>query len=405
VYLPTAILITINPILTNFLTGIARQLNDFENYETTEAFDRAMTQKLFILNFISSYLGIFLTAFVYVPFGSVVVPYLDIFSLTARPFASKKGQLTAPKFGFAINPSRLRNQVFYFTVTAQVINLVTEVIVPYVKRKAGRKVEEIKADRAAKAGGSVPAASVNDAPEESAFLERVRAEANLDTYDVTVDLREMVVQFGYMALFAVVWPLVPVSFIINNWIELRSDAVKICVEMQRPTPFRADGIGPWLDSLGFLTWLGSITTAALVHLFSNDGVGPDGKPYDIKGWALLLTIFFSEHIYLVVQMVVRYAISKIDSPGMARERAEKYMVRKRYLEEHFGASALELPPGATGEKITRQSLEDEARESTLRATTASDRFWERQRGWQESVKVGAGLIDRMAAPDEAKKSR
>lgn len=54
-------------------------------------------------------------------------------------------------------------------------------------------------------------------------------------------------QFGYLTLFSPVWPLASVSFLINNWIELRSDAVKICVEMKRPVPHRADSIGPWLE--------------------------------------------------------------------------------------------------------------------------------------------------------------
>ena len=381
---------------------MATKLNDFENYETTDGYEAGMTSKIFILNFIVSYLPIFLTAFVYVPFGSLIVPYLDVFSLTARPFAEKDSQLDTPKAGFEINSARLRKQVIYFTMTAQIVNFALEVVVPYLKRRGFKKYQSMKAERAASKGGVAPSAGFNDAPEEVEFLKRVRNEAELDVYDVTTDLREMVVQFGYLSLFSVVWPLTPVSFIVNNWIELRSDAVKICVEMQRPSPLRADSIGPWLDSLSFLTWLGSVTTAALVYLFSNDGLGPDGTPATIKGWTLLLTIFFSEHLYLLVRLGVRLAISKIDSPGMEKERGERFMVRKRYLQEQFGEDALELPPSGMAEKITRQSLEEDARASSLKSSSASDRFWARQRGWEETTKVGAGLIDRMS-PGEGKK--
>src|SRR6195952_3623886 len=105
---------------------------------------------------------------------------------------------------------------------------------------------------------------------------------------------------GYLSLFSVVWPLTAVSFFINNWIELRGDALKIALETQRPVPWRADSIGPWLDALGFLSWLGSLSTAALIYLFSGDGFGPDGTPNKITGWGLLLTMFFSEHIYLAL---------------------------------------------------------------------------------------------------------
>lgn len=402
-FLPTGLLTTLVPTLTALLTGVATRLNDFENWETTENYEAAMTQKLFVLNFITSYLPIFLTAFVYVPFGSWIVPYLDIFSLTARPFAENEKQLKVPAMAaFEINPARLRKQVIYFTVTAQIVNFAMETIVPIIKRRSFSKYQEIKTERAAKKGGAAPGASVNDSPEEADFLARVRSEAELDNYDVADDLREMVVQYGYLTLFSVVWPLAPVSFIVNNWVELRSDAVKICVEMQRPTPQRADTIGPWLDSLGFLTWLGSISTAALVYLFSNDGLGPDGTPATIKGWVLLLVIFFSEHFYLLVRLAVRLAVSKIDSPGMQKERAERFMVRKRYLQESFGDDALEIPPSDSGEKITRESLENDARMGTLRTTGPEDRFWARQRTWEESTKVGIGLIERMAPTEEKK---
>ena len=358
-----------------------------------------MIQKIFILNFITSYLPVFLTAFVYVPFGSLIVPYLDVFQLTARPFAENEKQLATPKVGFTINPARLRKQVIYFAVTAQIVNFAVETIVPYVKRRVFHKYQEIKTERAANKGGAA-----DDLPEEAEFLARVRSEAELDVYDVSTDLREMVVQYGYLTLFSVVWPVTAVSFLINNWVELRSDAVKICIEMQRPTPHRADSIGPWLDSLGFLTWLGSISTAALVYLFSNDGLGPDGTPADIKGWAVLLTIFFSEHIYLVVRLAVRVAISKMDSPGLQKEHAERFMVRKRYFEETFGEDAMELPPPLDKEKITRSSLEEEARQSSMRSSNPQDQFWLRQRSWEESCSIGTGLIETMA-PAETKKQQ
>lgn len=397
VFIPTGLLTVFVPTISTILTNVATKLNDYENYETRESYEMAMTQKIFVLNFITSYLPIFLTAFVYVPFAGHIVPYLDIFSLTVKPFATHEKQMAPPK-EFEINPARLRKQVIYFTVTAQVVNFAMETIVPLLKQKGTTKFKQMQSERAAKHGGAAPSASSTDPAEEKTFLTRVRAQAELDPYDVTADLREMCVQFGYLSLFSVVWPLVPVSFLINNWIELRSDAFKIALEHQRPTPARADSIGPWLDTLGFLSWLGSITSAALVYMFSNDGLGPDGTPSAIKGWALLLTIFFSEHIYLVVRVAVALIISKIDSPDMQKDRAEKYMVRKRYLEETLGSDSTNFNlkdnlSKESAENITRTSLEDDARETSLKESTPSIRFWSRQRGWKESFLVGKGLIE------------
>ena len=414
VFLPTVLLTTFMPLLSGALTNAANKLTNYENYETESQQERAMTGKIFVLNFITSYLPVCLTAFVYVPFGSLIVPYLDIFNLTVKPFAEDDQQMTAPKDPnqFTINPARLRKQVIYFTVTAQVVNFGMEVIVPYLKRQGFIKFKEMQSKRTAKSApdsdaSAAKAAGIEDPPEEKEFLARVRREAELDVYDVYADLREMVVQYGYLALFSVIWPLVPVSFLINNWVELRADAVKICVEMQRPTPWRADTIGPWLDALSFITWLGSITMSALVYLFSNDGLGPDGKPSDIKGWGLLLSVFFSEHLYLLTRWAVALAISKIDSPGRQKERRDRFATRKQLFETSLDQTR-RLPPMSekAEEVITRGTLEEEARQSSLHSATPEERFWMRQRNWRESVQMGRGYIER-AVPDaeESAKSK
>jgi anoctamin-10 len=395
VFIPTGILTTVNPILTTILTQFATRLTQFENYETQGAYDRALTRKIFVMNFILSYLGIFLTAFVYVPFGTVIVPYLDVFNVAVRPFAEDEKQLHhASTASWSINPDRLRKQVIYFTVTAQVVNLGMELIVPYLKRRGFAWFKQMQSDRAAKNGSAAAPASASDPPEDSAFLERVRKEAELDVYDVNTDLREMVLQFGYLSLFSVVWPLTGLSFLINDWIELRADAMKICVEMQRPTPWRADTIGPWLDSLSFLTWLGSLTTSALVYMFHNSNKGPDGNPSNIQLWALLLTVFFAEHLFILLRLTVRHVVSKIDSPGLEKERRERFLVRKQYLEENLSQLKSLPTMSQAGAEITRKSLEDDARESSLRTTTPESRFWGRQRGWRETAAVAKSLIEK-----------
>jgi anoctamin-10 len=193
--------------------------------------------------------------------------------------------------------------------------------------------------------------------------------------------------------------LTAVSFLINNWIELRSDALKITLENQRPVPWRADSIGPWLDSLGFLTWLGSLSTAAIVFLFRDGGLGPDGSPWNVSVWGLLLTIIFSEHIYLAVQLGVRTALSKLDSPGLQKERAERFAIRKQYLQEAIGQEAADKAVAggiATGEKIDRASLEEEARQSSLKGKgTVGDRFWQRQHNTAETIEIGRQLIQKV----------
>lgn len=320
---------------------------------------------------------------------------------------------------FNINPQRLPNQMFFFAVTSQIVSFATETIVPILKKKGGDKIAEYQSSSQKRSGGSHPSAASADHAEERDFLARVREEAALPEYDVTSDLREMCIQFGYLALFSVVWPLTPVSYFVNNWVELRGDMFKLCIESRRPSPERADSIGPWLSSLEFLAWLGSITSAALVYMFSDGGLGPDGRPSKIKFGYLMLAVFSSEHTFLIFRNVVRHAIDKLDSANMRKERSERFLVRRKFLESAGLGDAVgpltspsdsplkTLNSGTSAgaemkTTISRQTLEEDARNDSLHDSTSTSRFWKRQRGWQESEQVGVRLIEMMESSDDRK---
>lgn len=166
--------------------------------------------------------------------------------------------------------------------------------------------------------------------------------------------------------------------------------MKIAIGSKRPIPWRADSIGPWLDCLGFLSWLGCLNSAALLYLFSRsssslspDGPdsGPDGTPRGIVAWAFLLSILLAEQVYLVVRLVVRHLIRLIDSPGLQKERAERFAMRKEALERTLGAGFAEEAAAAVvtgggfeeevpigeekGVTTMREALEEEAREASV----------------------------------------
>jgi len=186
------------PVLTGSLSGIAAKLTDFENYEHESAYEAAMVQKVFVFNFICSYVPIILTAFVYIPFGHTIVPYIDVLGLMATPEDEKMGTQAV----FEVNPDRLRKQVIYFTVTAQIVNLAMETLVPYIKRKAFKKAKEFQDKRNS---NEIPYA--NDATEERSFLDRVRHESELGIYNVTDDLREMCMQVRLFSHTSILVPL------------------------------------------------------------------------------------------------------------------------------------------------------------------------------------------------------
>jgi hypothetical protein len=89
-----------------------------------------------------------------------------------------------------------------------------------------------------------------------------------------------------------------------------------------------------LDILELLAWLGSLSTAAIVHLYRRN-------VREVKLWSLLLTILITEQLYYATRFVIRTALQRIGSETIRREQARRDTVQKRYLET-FSEEAAEL---------------------------------------------------------------
>lgn len=341
-------------------------LTGFENHRTADSHEMSLTQKIFVLNIITNYLPILLTAFIYVPFGEDVVPWLE---RMLRRFLPRLGKRFATR-SFRSDVDRLRNEVIALTVTGQISSFFEENILPLLKHKMSGWHREY---RRAYSKEAMLMSIVSDEPSEAEFLMRCRNEATLAPYNVQEDIAELVLQFGYLALFSPVWPLISLGFLINNWIELRSDFAKISIEHQRPDPTRADGIGPWTISLDILTWVGSLSTAAIVHLFGSESFGSG------RSWSTLpITIFISEHILLALKALTKYVFERYGSEQIRRERAERYSRRLSVLEE--------IEENKRG-GVNLGVAEKERRKSVL--VTSSDVFWTRQ--VEDGASAAAGM--------------
>ena len=162
--------------------------------------------------------------------------------------------------------------------------------------------------------------------------------------------------------------------LINNWLELRSDAFKIAVHVRRPIPTRTDTIGPWLDTLTFLTWLAALTNSALVYLFrpgdqckpvgsslvsrahdrrltgAGNGASSSTSSSSIASYfnlsalsaspeqqllvSALLVALAASHGYILLRTLVRHALERLLWRGSAEEReAERVetVVKEEYL--------------------------------------------------------------------------
>jgi hypothetical protein len=78
-----------------------------------------------------------------------------------------------------------------------------------------------------------------------------------------------VIQFGFVTLFTVAFPLGPLVAFLNNIFELRIDAYKILTQWKRPLPKKAQSIGIWMSILNFVSKLGVITNAFIIAFTSD----------------------------------------------------------------------------------------------------------------------------------------
>lgn len=332
---PPAMMTAIVIVLSIGYTLLAKKFNQFENYETLEGVEFGFTLKQFIFTFFVSYMPLFLTAYVYLPFGHLIDSYLSSIGHHVNTLARREIPIVET---FQPNTSRLRDQVFYFAVIAPCISLATETVVPFVMQKLQKKEDVIFEDDAS----------------EAHLLKSLRTQAKLPQYTVHEDYRQLVVQFGYTVLFSTVWPLAPLAATINLWVQMRGDAAKICFDTQRPVPRREESVGPWTTWLSFLSMLGSMTNSSVLGLASN---------YTSLG-SLCGLVFVSENLYMVTRKVVQVIMTEVPIKEVVSEYKTRFNIRKRVAEETDLPVPTEkgqesLPAGGFWQTTTSKSIADQ----------------------------------------------
>ncbi|KZT55849.1 DUF590-domain-containing protein [Calocera cornea HHB12733] len=425
-YIPTVIFLTFIPKLLSVYQASGKALTNWENHAHESTYSTSLTLKTFTLSAVVAYLGLYLTAFVYIPFGPNVMSWVYTKVLSLRmptevpPSGSEamvaaamalngtvKGQPLHSRFDTLtsaqakIRPDRLHNQMFAYTVTNQVVNFVLENVLPYITRAASN-VQQGKG-LSGKKGLVTPVEQVVS-EQEIQLLLQAREEAALPDYELFGDYAEMVTQFGYVVLWSVAWPLAPLCALVNNWVEIRSDAWKLTAHYRRPLPMRAETIGPWLDSLSFLCWLGALTNGALIFLFKPTEQNPDPAHGTGLGSSFLTTRLARAHLpsqtetlltavlpallvaltashgFLLAQGAIRFALEKLlwqGSPAEVGLRKHERAVRTLWAQKSVASAGGNNPDGVgrkLGKAVPRSEEKDE---DTWKG------FWSREEGLVE----------------------
>uniref|UniRef100_A0A672FEC8 Anoctamin n=1 Tax=Salarias fasciatus TaxID=181472 RepID=A0A672FEC8_SALFA len=165
-----------------------------------------------------------------------------------------------------------------------------------------------------------------DPPEEreSTTLTQAEMESCMQTYaDTFQDYQEMFVQFGYVVLFSSAFPLAAMCALINNIIEIRSDAFKLCTGLQRPFGVRVESIGQWQTAMEAMGLIAIIVNCYLI--------GQCGQLQRLFPWLspemAIISIVILEHFAILLKYVIHVAIP--DIPTWVREEMAKLDYQRR----------------------------------------------------------------------------
>ncbi|XP_005409585.2 PREDICTED: anoctamin-8 isoform X2 [Chinchilla lanigera] len=197
--------------------------------------------------------------------------------------------------------------------------------------EGGRDPEPASGDPAAKQRRQNRSSWI-DPPEEehSPQLTQAELESCMKKYEDTFqDYQEMFVQFGYVVLFSSAFPLAALCALVNNLIEIRSDAFKLCTGLQRPFGQRVESIGQWqkvMEAMGVL--------AIVVNCYL---IGQCGQLQRLFPWlspeAAIVSVVVLEHLALLLKYLIHMAVP--DLPGwVAEEMARLEQQRREAFKRH-----------------------------------------------------------------------
>lgn len=233
----------VNAVFINVMNLVYKKvaifLTSFENYRTETEYEDALILKVFLFQFVNSYISLFYIAF-FKPFN------VTVFGIEADE--CRKSCL-----------DELSTQLLTLVVIMQFINNAKEVLQPVIMGK-------FKAWRNARKSKKNPLPE-NTVARKTKFEEQCDMEPYSSTFD---DYNELAIQFGYVTMFAAAFPIASFASLLNNIMEIRSDAFKILTGMQRPRYMGAEDIGSWqkvFETLGTLSVLTNVFIVGFTSLY------------------------------------------------------------------------------------------------------------------------------------------
>ncbi|XP_054728032.1 anoctamin-6 isoform X4 [Anastrepha obliqua] len=228
-------------------TSLAVHLTNLEYCRTQTEYDESLTVKNYVFQFVNYYSSLFYIAFVKGKFVGYPAKYNRILGFRQEE-CNPGGCLM-----------ELCMQLVIIMVGKQAVNAIVEMLFPYIMRCI-RKFSTRLGMR--KVESEEKLISCNQ------WTEDYHLEPS-NTNSLFSEYLEMVLQFGFITLFGLAFPLAPLLALINNVIEVRLDAIKMLKLMRRPVAQRANNIGVWYNMMAIVTRI-AVASSAMIIAFSTN---------------------------------------------------------------------------------------------------------------------------------------
>jgi len=247
---------------------IAKALTDWENHKTDAEYENSLILKRFLFEAFDCYISLFYLAF------------------------------------YELDIMRLRSELMALYTSDCIRRVLTETIIPLVVQKLRKRK--------------------NKASEEAEAVDSDKEEIEL--FD---DYLEMVIQYGYITLFASAFPFAAALSFVSNVIEMKSDGFKMSFLFKRPIVRRVRNIGTWQTVLVVQTWIAVLTNVFLFGFSSEqmlqwfpwlfdhisvvvDGVSIVEQQLRMGAGRYVMGLVFSlEHALLLLGLAITFLIDDV----------------------------------------------------------------------------------------------
>ncbi|XP_067639547.1 anoctamin-6 isoform X6 [Eurosta solidaginis] len=228
-------------------TSLAVHLTNTEYCRTQTEYDESLTIKNYVFQFVNYYSSLFYIAFLKGKFVGYPAKYNRILGFRQEE-CNPGGCLM-----------ELCMQLVIIMVGKQAVNAIVEMLLPYIMRSLRKLFTRI---------GMSKVESEEKLISCNQWTEDYHLEPS-NTNSLFSEYLEMVLQFGFITLFGLAFPLAPLLALINNVIEVRLDAIKMLKLIRRPVAQRASNIGVWYNMMSIVTRI-AVASSAMIIAFSTN---------------------------------------------------------------------------------------------------------------------------------------